>query len=46
MKAGQFRVGTRLAICELREDVRLRGRQVAVPKGLLRRALRRALHLP
>lgn len=46
MKAGQFRVGTRLAICELREDVRLRGRQVAVPKGLFRRALRRALHLP
>ena len=46
MKTGQFRIGTRLAIGELCEDVRLRSRQVAVPKGLFRRALRRALDLP
>jgi hypothetical protein len=46
MKAGQLRVGTSVAIRELREDVRLRCRQVAAPKGLFRRALRRALDLP
>ena len=45
MKTGQFRIGTRLAIREFREDVRLRCSQVAVPKGLFRRAPRRALNL-
>jgi len=46
MKTGQFRIGTRLAIGQLREDVRLRSRQAAVPKGLFRRPPRRALDLP
>jgi len=45
MKTGQFRIGTRLAIGQLREDVRLRSRQAAVPKGLFGRTPRRALNL-
>jgi len=45
MKAGQFRVRTRLAIRELRKDVGLRRGQVAVPEGFFCRAPRRALNL-
>jgi len=45
MKAGQFRIRTRLAIRELRKDAGLRRRQVAVPKGFFCRAPRRALNL-
>ena len=45
MKTGQFRIRARLAIRELRQDVGLRSCQVAVPKGLFRRAPRCPLNL-
>ena len=45
MEAGQFGIGARLAIRELRQDVGLRRGQAAVPKGLFRSAPGCALNL-
>lgn len=45
MKAGEFRIGARLAICELHQHIGLRRGQFAVPKGLFRCAPRCALNL-